>query len=151
MRLRFWWLGFLLGIFTPLFLGIFFHFANFVFADTTSTSITVNATVSAGPAPVCGNGIVESGEVCDDGNTTSGDGCSATCQLESVCGNGAVESGEQCDDGNHNNTDACTNTCRIGVCGDGVAQIWEQCDDGNRVDTDACSNSCKSPASLPMS
>jgi cysteine-rich repeat protein len=111
MRLRFWWLGFLLGIFTPLFLGIFFHFANFVFADTTSTSITVNATVSAGPAPVCGNGIVESGEVCDDGNTTSGDGCSATCQLESVCGNGAVESGEQCDDGNTSGQDGCSATC----------------------------------------
>jgi cysteine-rich repeat protein len=32
--------------------------------------------------PRCGNGVVESGEQCDDGNTTSGDGCSATCQLE---------------------------------------------------------------------
>ena len=31
---------------------------------------------------VCGNGIVETGEQCDDGNTVSGDGCSATCQLE---------------------------------------------------------------------
>jgi len=32
--------------------------------------------------PVCGNGVVESGEQCDDGNTNSGDGCSATCQTE---------------------------------------------------------------------
>lgn len=31
---------------------------------------------------VCGNGIVEAGEQCDDGNTTNGDGCSSTCQLE---------------------------------------------------------------------
>lgn len=30
----------------------------------------------------CGNGIVEPAEQCDDGNTTSGDGCSATCQLD---------------------------------------------------------------------
>ena len=31
--------------------------------------------------PVCGNGVVEpaAGETCDDGNTTAGDGCSATC------------------------------------------------------------------------
>ncbi len=34
---------------------------------------------------VCGNGAVEGGEQCDDGNTSSGDGCSATCQWESTC------------------------------------------------------------------
>ena len=31
---------------------------------------------------MCGDSIVESKEQCDDGNTESGDGCSATCQLE---------------------------------------------------------------------
>ncbi|MDP2691646.1 MAG: LamG-like jellyroll fold domain-containing protein [bacterium] len=31
---------------------------------------------------VCGNGIVQSGETCDDGNTTPGDGCDASCQIE---------------------------------------------------------------------
>ena len=30
----------------------------------------------------CGDGIVNAGEECDDGNTTSGDGCSAICTLE---------------------------------------------------------------------
>ena len=34
------------------------------------------------PVPVCGNGEVEGAEECDDGNTTSGDGCSATCRVE---------------------------------------------------------------------
>lgn len=33
-------------------------------------------------APACGNGIVESGEECDDGNTAGGDGCSSTCQVQ---------------------------------------------------------------------
>jgi cysteine-rich repeat protein len=33
-------------------------------------------------APVCGNGEVEPGELCDDGNTVSNDGCSSTCQVE---------------------------------------------------------------------
>jgi len=38
------------------------------------------------PAPAfgfaCGNGLVEPGEECDDGNTLSGDGCSSTCVSE---------------------------------------------------------------------
>ena len=35
--------------------------------------------------PKCGDGLWNSsaGEACDDGNTTAGDGCSATCQVES--------------------------------------------------------------------
>ena len=32
--------------------------------------------------PVCGNGTIELGETCDDGNLIDGDGCSATCQSE---------------------------------------------------------------------
>jgi len=31
--------------------------------------------------PECGNGALEEGEVCDDGNTRSGDGCNASCTL----------------------------------------------------------------------
>jgi cysteine-rich repeat protein len=34
------------------------------------------------PSPVCGNGVLETGEGCDDGNMTNGDGCSALCQIE---------------------------------------------------------------------
>jgi cysteine-rich repeat protein len=33
-------------------------------------------------AVVCGNGVVQAGEECDDGNATGGDGCSAQCQFE---------------------------------------------------------------------
>jgi cysteine-rich repeat protein len=35
-------------------------------------------TPSVGPS-VCGNGIIEPGETCDDGNTEDGDNCPATC------------------------------------------------------------------------
>lgn len=31
---------------------------------------------------VCGNGIFDAGEQCDDNNTATGDGCSATCAIE---------------------------------------------------------------------
>jgi len=33
---------------------------------------------------LCGNSVVDAGENCDDGNLTSGDGCSSTCQQEQV-------------------------------------------------------------------
>lgn len=36
------------------------------------------------PAAACGDGIVDAGESCDDGNAISYDGCSATCTLETI-------------------------------------------------------------------
>lgn len=45
--------------------------------------ITPPAPAPAPASPVCGNGKVEGPtETCDDGNTTAGDGCSATCVIE---------------------------------------------------------------------
>jgi cysteine-rich repeat protein len=38
------------------------------------------------PCPICGNGIVEFPETCDDGNTLSCDGCSQFCQVENCNG-----------------------------------------------------------------
>lgn len=32
--------------------------------------------------PICGNGVFEFSEECDDGNTSDGDGCSSSCQAE---------------------------------------------------------------------
>lgn len=36
------------------------------------------------PAAVCGNGVIEAydNETCDDGNTTAGDGCDSSCEIE---------------------------------------------------------------------
>jgi cysteine-rich repeat protein len=34
--------------------------------------------------PFCGNGVIDGGETCDDGNTVSGDGCSSSCQTEAA-------------------------------------------------------------------
>ena len=85
----------------------------------------------------CGNGIVDSGEECDDDNTDNTDACTDTCKSAS-CGDGYVQAGEECDDGNSNNTDACTNACKNAVCGDGFVQAGEECDDG-----DGCTSQCK--------
>ncbi len=35
-----------------------------------------------GNTQLCGDGVVDSPEECDDGNTVSGDGCSSTCEVE---------------------------------------------------------------------
>ena len=45
-----------------------------------------------GELPVCGDGILDPGEECDDGNTNDGDGCSSDCQSSEVCGNGVLDS-----------------------------------------------------------
>ncbi len=63
---------------------------------------------------ICGNCEIDAGEACDDGNQTSGDGCSAVCGLER-CGDGTKSSAEQCDDGNAvfgQPGDHCTPSCR---------------------------------------
>ena len=36
------------------------------------------------PLSVCGNGMHEAGEACDDGNVASGDGCDSGCNLEAT-------------------------------------------------------------------
>src|SRR5690349_6118545 len=45
----------------------------------------------------CGNGVVDKGEQCDDGNLVDEDGCTSTCELN-VCGDGFLDQGvEECD------------------------------------------------------
>ncbi len=44
--------------------------------------------VTACPAQACGNGVLEGGEACDDGNQLDGDGCSAGCMTERQGGEG---------------------------------------------------------------
>jgi cysteine-rich repeat protein len=70
------------------------------------------------PSPYCGDGRIDSGEDCDDGNTNWGDGCdpycyveygwvcydnASTCYYEGYCGDGIVqwERGEECEYGNY--------------------------------------------------
>ncbi|MFA6255490.1 MAG: hypothetical protein WC675_05745 [Patescibacteria group bacterium] len=107
MRLKFLALSLTFGIIS---LGI----VTFVFA------------VEAPPAPVCGNGVTEAGEECDDGNHTLTDLCdtfaeapksNGECTL-TFCGDGAVQSpngsgvnpNEKCDDQNEE-TALCTSEC----------------------------------------
>ncbi|MFA6255020.1 MAG: polymorphic toxin-type HINT domain-containing protein [Patescibacteria group bacterium] len=73
--------------------------------------------------PVCGNNIKDPGEECDDGNTVSGDGCSATCQLEVGCGDGSLDPvTEECDDNNITSGDCCSADCKNELLIDNISE-----------------------------
>lgn len=99
----------------------------------------INTCLYPGSSASCGNGIVEfaQGENCDDANSVSGDGCSATCTLEgATCGDGNLDIGEDCDGGVGCST-ICQNMGSFLTCGDGsntppwgTPQPGEDCDLG---------------------
>jgi|GEM_PF-1863236 len=69
-------------------------------------------TLSFAATPCCGNGAINPGETCDDGNRAAGDCCSATCTLDAP--------GTACEDGNGCTAgDSCGNLYSEGL--DGVA------------------------------
>ena len=110
--------------------------------DTTSTGDDTTSTGSTAPAPFCGDGTVDPGEQCDDGDDNSDQAaCKNDCTAQ-VCGDGDLGPGEQCDDGNDVDTDECTAACATFTCGDGLIGPGEACDDGNKVDDDTCTNAC---------
>ncbi|HEX4418807.1 MAG TPA: DUF4215 domain-containing protein [Kofleriaceae bacterium] len=93
------------------------------------------------PEGLCGNGVLDKGEVCDDGNTVDGDGCDSNCTV-TACGNGIVTDGEKCDDGNTTDGDGCDSNCTVTACGNGIITGSETCDDGNTTDGDGCDSTC---------
>ncbi len=61
----------------------------------------------------CGNGKLETGESCDDGNTDDCDGCSSRC-VQEACGNGVLECTEECEPGTGaGDDDRCSETCQL--------------------------------------
>ena len=74
---------------------------------------------------VCGNGRVDAGEQCDDGNTTAGDCCSAVCAYE--------PNGSACNDSLYCTVgEACNGA---GACAGGAAR---DCADAVACTTDSC-------------
>ena len=112
---------------------------------------------------LCGNGVVDPGEDCDDGVNNGGPGhsCSTTCHWaclnanyctdmepcngEETCADHVCLAGTYLPDGATCGTGKiCLNaTCTVGVCGDGFTTAHEECDDANQVPGDGCENGCK--------
>ena len=122
-------------------------------ASSNPTGTTSGMTTSTtGTAPVCGDGTPDPGEQCDDGNTTSGDGCASDCTDEpAACGDGTVDPGEGCDDGNTTSGDGCSALCaEEALCGNTQLDPGEECDDGNMTPGDGCENDCSNTAAMEV-
>lgn len=102
--------------------------------------------IDCAAAAVCGDGTVDEGEECDDGNDDGTDECTTAC-TDNVCGDGYLYAGsEECDEGGDNGTVCtsaygssctyCSTDCReVGssgsFCGDAVINGDEYCDAGD--------------------
>ncbi|MCX4246382.1 hypothetical protein [Paraliomyxa miuraensis] len=106
---------------------------------TAETQGSGSGSGDTGGEPVCGDGLVEGDEECDDGGESPG--CNADCTA-AVCGDALVNvaAGEQCDDGGE--TETCDLDCTFVACGDGVTNVatGEECDDGEETET--CDGDC---------
>lgn len=119
----------------------------------------------------CGDGTVDTGEQCDDGNAIAFDGCEPvsctfTCTEDAVCDDGLTCNGVEtcgatshvCERGTEPAAGTACSTAMVadGVCadaGDGlicvdtgcgnfVVETGEDCDDGNDVTGDGCERDC---------
>lgn len=137
-----------------------------------SSTTAGESSSSEGPMGMCGDGILQGDEDCDDTvetatcdddctfadcgdanvNETAGEICDAggeslncddDCTLP-VCGDGVTNESDNeiCDDAGDSST--CDADCTLATCGDGTQNIAasEACDDGDGVSGDGCSSSC---------
>lgn len=74
-----------------------------------------NNTTGDAPVVICGNGLVEGNEQCDDDDELADAVCTADCRF--TCGNGVVDTefGEACDIGIESGAGACPTTCDDGM------------------------------------
>ncbi len=100
-------------------------------ADEWSDGVVPDTAAPDEQGAECGNGILEAGEQCDDGNLIPGDGCNPDCRIPGSagenCGNGVVDEGEECDDGNFIPGDGCNPDCTIPTSGKPLPRAAEGC------------------------
>ncbi len=107
-----------------------FSFNEFPLSYEFDEAISAKEAITSVLITICGNGIVEEGELCDDGSnngaystTISGRYCNTTCDgWGPYCGDGILqqEYNEECDDGNNNSNDGCSAACKIEEGGGGA-------------------------------
>lgn len=106
---------------------------------------------------LCGNGVRDPGETCDDAELNSDlwspqRHCNVDCSgTGAYCGDGLIDGDEECDDDRMNSdteADACRSWCKKAACGDAVTDAGEQCDDGGR--SARCTETCSAAKSAHL-
>ena len=111
----------------------------------TPTTAGEDPTPTTDAGPGCGDGVMQPGEACDQGEANGQyAACSDLCTLN-ICGDGVLGPDELCDDGDVDEADDCTTRCRPPHCGDGILHADEDCDDGNASEDDDCTSQCTAP------
>ena len=114
---------------------------------TENSDFEANACRSDCQPARCGDGVIDEGESCDDGERNSdarADACRLDCR-PARCGDGHVDTGEACDEGAKNSDDtpdACRAHCQRPRCGDGVVDTGEECDEGDENTDSRALGSC---------
>lgn len=112
--------------------------------------------------PLCGDGFLDSGEECDDGNAIPGDGCGADCTrvactedtecgisngcqsaacIDRTCAVTTQPEGSTCSEGGRDGR-CIGGTCVSSTCGDGLLDPGELCDAGDADPNDGCEPDC---------
>lgn len=122
----------------------------------------INCLHDCAAAALCGNGVKDGTETCDDGNVINGDGCNSSCGNE-TCGDWILTTSnptnsyifktgtslpEQCDDGNSVNNDACDNTCKTTTNCIITGASWDRtkASEGDRIRLIANASGCNGKA-----
>jgi cysteine-rich repeat protein len=128
-------------------------------AGTLACSPTCALNTTGCTVAACGNGLMEAGEACDDGNALAADGCGVTCMVEAgyacagtpsscdpVCGDAMIVGAETCDGANlggftcatvgfpMGGTLLCSPTCRL----DSTSCASGPCGNGTVDPTEEC-------------
>ena len=94
-------------------------------------------------AMLCGNGVLDPGEMCDPGIAAGAPGsCERFCDDGVAC-TADAPAGPGC-------TPSCTHSTIANCCGNGILEAGEACDDGNNDDFDNCAHDCRFERALVL-
>ncbi len=110
--------------------------------SSSSTAGTASETTTTTDVGVCGDGLVEGDEECDDGDLDDLDECSNACAL-AVCGDGLVQQGdglmESCEPPGEA---SCGDNCVWSTCNNGALDPGEECDPSVAGQDEICEPFC---------